>query len=570
MDVVKKCGRALLAAAAALALCVPVLAAGYTDGGGDVWKGLEDEAVLMTAADWDSDAYYQARTLTPLGDPSNLRWDMESSELPSESWMWPDSCSGQARWDTLGAFQEKVAVKCYRVGEPEKPVCETTHHYGANHQMTAFSDINFLYDADGLPSGDYYFTVQNLGDGVEYGDSAVVSSLDTPDGAGIYHYVNPGEATTLPTPPEVHWEWPASFWEDVQQEDPRILTYEISYGYSETPAQSPEDIADIGGSNSARSGKEDFWLQERLIGEHGAGWYYFRVRPISSDITRWRHGARTEWSAGYNLKEAAQTLTGKLNAIDKTAPAEDIRREVQALGKNALNNALTADILEAGTGASEAMTDLEKALGGPAQPVVAPELRETFDESQVSIVGAALNNVTGDIALNIGRPREDHVRDENFNNTLAVDFSMELENVADTHDLAVPVKVTLPIPAGINPEFLAVLHYPYGGNYCKEVIHTVFEKDGQWYASFVLNSFSDFTLTEKGTQGDGPAIVVQRDGSYSAVRAPEDARLLLARYNGNRLLSAERLNSLSGNLEGSGKLFLLDPQCRPLCTAGTL
>lgn len=375
--------------------------------------------------------------------------------------------------------------------------------------------------------------------------------------------------TTLETPQAGHWDWPASVWDDRQETDERIRTYFIEYGYSKEKLEDLSGLDGIGGSFSFASGQEDHWLQNRLIGENGAGWYYFRVRAISADIERWRNGAFSPWSEGYNLLEASRKITEALNAIDKTAGAESIRQQVQALNKTELQNAMTADVQGAGTGALNVLTALENVVGGPAAANVAQEMADRFDVNGVSVVGAALNNLTGTESpvLNIGAPREpEHVRDELYSSTVAVDFSMGLSGVDKTHDLAVPVKVTLPIPAGVNPDFLVILHYTGGGWY-EEVWHNVFEKDGELYVSFVLTSFSDFTITELAT-----SIKTNRDGSYEAVNPPESARLYLARYEGGRTTSFEELKELSGTLAGSGakKLFLLDEAFRPLCAAGTI
>ena len=118
--------------------------------------------------------------------------------------------------------------------------------------------------------------------------------------------------------------------------------------------------------------------------------------------------------------------------------------------------------------------------------------------NKAAVAGAALNDTTGTEppVLNIGRAKNPHdVRKEMYSSILAVDFSMELENVEDVHDLAVPIKVTLPVPQTINPAFLAVLHYKADGSFT-EVSHVIFQENGQWYTSFVLTGFSDFTLTQ--------------------------------------------------------------------------
>lgn len=554
-----------LALAAALALAGTALAAQHTDSQGNTWNTDEANYYALEAPARPALMAADGETaLTPLGDPSNLRWDTDTP--------------GETLWETEGAFQMKLEIIYYRTDNPDEPVTRTIHFYNGSTEIHQFSDNHFYYfTGEGwnntdlqspLSSGDYYFTVQNLGDGITYGDSAVISSLDLP--GGVYHYVEPAMDTTLETPPQGRWEWPASVWDDRQETDERIRTYFIEYGYS---AEKPEDLSalsPVGGSFFSTSGQEDFWLQDRLIGENGAGWYYFRVRAISADVEQWRNGAFSPWSGGYNLLEASQKITESLNAIDKNAQPADIRQQVQALNKTELKNAMTADIQGAGTGALDVLTALERAVGSPASANVAQEMAERFDVNGVSVVGAALNNLTGaeSPVLNIGAPKEEnHVRNELYSSTVAVDFSMDLSGVHQPHELAVPVKVTLPIPAGVNPEFLVILHYhAYGG--FEEVVHNVFQgENGQWYVSFVLSSFSDFTITELAA-----SIKTEPDGRYETAGVPDGARLYLARYEGGRMTSFEELKELSGTLTGNGakKLFLLDGQFQPLCKSATV
>ena len=550
---------------ALLALSSTALAVQHTDRQGNTWDTDETGYYTLEAPARPALMAAAESGLTPLGDPSNLRWDPNTP--------------GETLWETEGAFQRELKVDYYLLGGPDEPIMETTVTFGGTYLDHNFGDNYFRwFSGEGwedthsarkaLATGDYYFTVQNLGDGVTYGDSAVVSSLDTPDRKGIYHYVEPPMNTTLETPQAGHWEWPASVWDDRQKTDERIQTYFIEYGYSKEKLEDLSGLDAIGGSYSFASGQEDHWLQDRLIGENGAGWYYFRVRAISADIERWRNGAFSPWSEGYNLLEASQKITEALNAIDKNAQPADIRQQVQELNKTELQNAMAADIQGAGTGALDVLTALEEAVGGPAAANVAQEMAERFDVNGVSVVGAALNNLTGTDSpvLNIGAPNQEHVRDELYSSTVAVDFSMDLSGVQDTYDLAVPVKVTLPIPAGVNPDFLVILHYSAGGWY-EEVWHNVFEKDGELYVTFVLTSFSDFTITELAA-----SIKTDRDGSYETVNPPEGARLYLARYEGGRMASFEELKELSGTLTGNGakKLFLLDGQFQPLCKSASV
>ncbi len=432
--------------------------------------------------------------LTPCGDPSGLKWsDGEGNRGP-----------GMAVWTTDGTFQSRLKFSLYKVGVDE-PVDYTTHHYGAGHQNTRFVVDHFItYSAgngDGeFESGDYYFTVQNLGDGITYSDSAVVSSKDMPN--GVYHYVKP--EAKLDTPEKGRWEWPAAVWDDEQESDERIYSYYIDYGFSETQTDDVNKIHTIGGSHSSQSGIEDSWLQNKLIGENGNGYYYFRVRPVSSNIEQIRNGDFSPWSTPYNLLDAANSVKDQLTALKDENDAGKIREQVQGMGQTALHNALRADLQNISSGVADALAALEAKVGGPAKTAVADEMKDAFDPSQISVVGAGLNNKTddGEITLNVGKAKdENHIRDEMYDSTIAVDFSMDLENVRNTENLDVPVKITLPIPENINPDVLAILHYKSDGSY-EEVFTNKFQKDGKWFVSFVLTSFSDFAMVQKKGQSD--------------------------------------------------------------------
>ena len=110
-----------------------------------------------------------------------------------------------------------------------------------------------------------------------------------------------------------------------------------------------------------------------------------------------------------------------------------------------------------------------------------------------------LNNKDDDaeaITLEIDKPEKQHVIDELYDSSVAVRFSMTLTNVEDPKNLDVPVKITLPVPDSIHPDFLVILHYHVDGSH--EIIYPfIHEMNGMWYADFVLTSFSDFVLTER-------------------------------------------------------------------------
>ena len=180
--------------------------------------------------------------------------------------------------------------------------------------------------------------------------------------------------------------------------------------------------------------------------------------------------------------------------ITSDAAPEEIREAVQNIDIVDLKKAMEAD--KGNFGVVSALAQLEEAFGGHADVVVSEEAA-AFDASQITIIGAKLNNAASDsepITLLVDKSKEEHVLPTLFNSNVAVSFSMDLDNVKDSENLDVPVKIILPIPATINPECLVILHYQADGSY--EEVNPYIFNEGLYYAEIVLTHFSDFVMTE--------------------------------------------------------------------------
>lgn len=437
--------------------------------------------------------------LTKLANPTELKW---STEKP-----------GTSAWKITGDFQRELSFKIYRQGV-STPIFSTQQYYDADYTAADFAVDHFATMCAGedtasagnviggdWDSGSYYFTVQALGDGIQYSDSDEVSSENAP--GGIYTYNQP--TTELSAPENTTWNWPAANWNELTDNQEQIGGYFVEYGFSDTEIDTTTSAADyiwiIGSSIHTKPGQPDSWLQEELIGENGNGFYYFRVRALSGNIEAIRNSSFSSWSQAYSLESASAEIKNTLTDLKNHATGSNVKEEVQQLNQVELENAMRAD-LNSSNGTVEALAELEKLAGGPAAVSVSQELTD-FAQSDISVVGAKLNNTTGsgDITLNVGRAQATHVRDEMYDSTVAVDFSMTLNNAANPEKLDVPVKITLPIPGSINPEFLAILHYHADGTY--EEVHThCYQESGKWFVSFVLTSFSDFVITQIKQAGD--------------------------------------------------------------------
>lgn len=279
--------------------------------------------------------------------------------------------------------------------------------------------------------------------------------------------------------------------------------YEVEFYFAPTRNAEPRWEGSIWGSHHGEY-PESPW--EAMLQKNGPGYYYFRVRAISSDITKICNGDWSELSEPYCLDQNVQNMKDNLDKISPKAEDEVIREKVQALNTEELKAAMLAD--NGTEGIMDTLETLEEAVGGAADVQVSDDAA-AFDADKISIVGANLNNKTDaaaeDITLVLDKPKE--LREDlgaQYDNAVAIQFSMDLSNVEDTENLAVPVKITLPIPENINPDFLVILHFTQSGH-VEEIsmpfLH-VFKENGQLYTSFVLTSFSDFAMTHYAEQAE--------------------------------------------------------------------
>ncbi len=433
------------------------------------------------------------------------RWDWASWDEDNQVsvFEWVDY-PGYISWTPNDPDQGQATILVYQEGE-EEPYGEYSWYFG--EYKDEHRSVDGFINAD-PESGTYYFKVISTGDGTEYADSEAAVS-DT------WTYVKPD--AELPACTDLSWvKKPANNPNDTYMPDypyervtatftaPMDSEYYGGLGvrwyYSETEGG---ELQSMGSSWGHYVGEDlEFWLDDMNFQQNGAGYYYFQVRALSSDITKVCNGPWSELSPAYNLAEIIDNVSGELNdIIQSEAPVEEKVNAIQAMDSEDLKNSMLADL-----GVVDQLAQLENEYMGPAEISVSQEAA-AFEPEKISVVGANLNLEAGaeeSATLVVDKPQKEHVLDASYNNSVAVKFSMTLENVVNTEALDVPVQITLPVPAAINPDFLVVLHYHADGNY-DEIIPYVFEDDqGQYYAQFVLTSFSDFVMTEEAKEEEKP------------------------------------------------------------------
>lgn len=431
--------------------------------------------------------------LTPLDAPTDLSW---AGDYP-----------GDIRCKSGALFQDHLLWTLYQVGNPT-PLARRETAYSGRYDPDSWRVDDLFWrsyrDYPDRESGDYYFTVQAVGDEEQYKDSPVVTSP-------IWHYERPEAELTAPT--DLHWEGQTACWSDESNHAADLYGYLIQFRCKDPEtgkAVSTYDMYDI--ASLAFGGLKDT-LDDQILERLGSGTCQFRIQALSRDITRIRHGQWSEFNEVGTQLTAPSTVAKALDQLltDYT-PSEGAKlTEEQA---NELKSAVAAkkDELErtlfsgadSSTGVAGKLQALEALVGGPASVTVTENAPAAIAQSGVSIVGASLNGAAGStVSLRIDKVEaviaETPINPAQYHNTIP--FSMTLEGVSaqgQHQPLAVPVLITLPLPGSIRPGFLVLLHKI--GDTWQEIFpyQILYNDDLQQYCvRFTVTSFSDFAFAQR-------------------------------------------------------------------------
>lgn len=488
--------------------------------------------------------------LTPLDAPTDLAW---AGNYP-----------GDIRCKPGALFQDHLLWTLYQVGNPT-PLARRETAYSGRYDPDSWRVDDLFWrsyrDYPDRESGDYYFTVQAVGDEEQYKDSPVVTSP-------IWHYVRPEAELTAPT--GLHWEGQTACWSDEVNRAADLYGYEIQFR-----CVAPETGAETGtkytltmdelSSDGLKHTLQD-WVKDLL----GSGTCQFRLRALSRDITRFRHSQWSEFNeVGTQLtapSTVAKALEQLLTDYTPSEGAELTEKQTAAL-KSAVaekKDAL-ASTLCTGDGGSTKVADnlqkLEALVGGPASVTVTGAAPEEIKDAQkgVSIVGASLNGAAGSaVSLRIDRAEAVSVEAPNnpaqYHNTIP--FSMTLEGVdaqGQHQPLAVPVLITLPLPGSIRPSFLVLLH-KIGDDWQEIFPYQVFydETLRQDCVRFTVTSFSDFAFAQQLSCGIQQ--LVAENGQLTVCATADVKRVVAAVYDE----SGKQLGCAAADAAQNGGTLTLD------------
>ena len=446
--------------------------------------------------------------LPQLGSATDLTWGVEHGYVldPNTNTVFHDSrydrqLPGMASYKRATLDQGRYKFELYQVGI-EEPLLQYIWDIEYSYYGMTWVD-EFLLDLIS-DSGDYYFAVTALGDGITYADGPTVHSE-------TWHYVKP--AKTLTTPSQVAWNWPYAAFSIADNEKDLFGIY-IEFYHTDILGKEPQ----WAGALSVHYYTTQVKTQDWMLQDFGNGYYSFKVKLLSNDMNTIANSDWSDMSPVYKLTTQNSRVEDELKQIiASNATPEEIRNSIQAINTEDLKSAMLADTENSGVIAN--MATLETAIGGPAMVEVSPAVT-AFDANKISINGANLNMPASEhnpITLVLDKPEKEHILDSLYKNTVAVSFSMNLENVKDTEMLEVPVKITLPVPSTIKPNILVILHCHANGT-MEELHPYIYSENGQYYAQFLLTGFSDFIMTQYANEfKDVPNNAYYRDAVVWAV-----------------------------------------------------
>lgn len=488
-------------------------------------------------------------SLTPLDAPTGLAW---AGDYP-----------GNIRCKSGALFQDHLLWTLYQVGDPT-PLARRETAYSGRYDPDSWRVCDLFWrgyrDYPDRESGDYYFTVQAVGDEEQYKDSPVVTSP-------IWHYERPEAALAAPT--GLHWEGQTACWSDESNRAADLYGYEIQFRCvtpetgDETGTQYTLTMDELS-SDGLKHTLQD-WVKDRL----GSGTCQFRIQALSRDITRFRHSQwsafsaeSTQLTAPSTVADALDQLLTKYQPAEESTPltdedAESLKQAVAAKKDELASTLCTGD--GGSTKVADNLQKLEALVGGPATVTVTGDAPEEIKDAQrgVSIVGASLNGTAGSaVSLKIDKVEaviaETPINPAQYHNTIP--FSMTLEGVsaqAQHQPLAVPVLITLPLPNNINPSFLVLLH-KIGDTWQEIFPYQVFFDEAlrQNCVRFTVTSFSDFAFAQQlfcGIERLWPAL-----GQLTVCATADVKKVVAAVYDG----SGKQLGCAASAIENGGTLTL--------------
>lgn len=470
-------------------LCIGMLAATAVTAGAE-YKTENGKSYMMSEERNDISLFADEEP-TPLDMPTGLEWNVDRK---GEKFL------GSVAWDVVPNCEGVYKITCYCDGEQ---VFYAVWSGLYDHTNIGRVNVEFIEGDAFSKSGKYTFTVQACGDGTNYSDSPIASS-------GEYNFVCP--EAKLDTPTDVKWD------------ETGVVTHnpvENAGGYVYEIYDENEKI--LGRTwmieNHALTGEERVrenllsYLKEIAGGEESKDVekVYVCVRALTSNIELYQNGGRSQATEPYLLSEVRTALANKLTditaeldngEIDAKKAFENLNDYMWNSGYDCEDLALVMQQDDNLVGSMKKIEDAYMEQTGIKTGVSDKSddgeylKRRGIDIDRISMTGAALNSERGqDVTLNVSETLPGLTVDETFYKN-SVGINLNVDGVYNAQRLNFPIQIKMPIPKGVIPDRLVILHYHQDGT-IEEIHPAIITENGETYAKFIVTSFSDFVFCNK-------------------------------------------------------------------------
>lgn len=489
--------------------------------------------IRMTGESLPAGGQYQVELSTKGNDRRHLNFMLVRGDLPQLSTPTDLSWHREYHWDNdsaddydvrMGSMsfrfgdlaQNRIAVEIYEVvNGKDMRVDDSGWTFGDTNHSSYFSVSDFIYGQ--FESGTYRFRIKALGDGVKYRDS------EWSELSEAWTYTKPAAKLAPPDASTFRWEKVdgrfMAYWKVPVQEGQE--RYEIRWLHEDAKTGNLEDNAGNFDNRIYFTDEDGFFhepINDDVLERFGTVNYYFKVRMIPQDITKYQISDYSGLSPALDIQTIADKVNQVLDALipdDPTDPKPTLEDVQKALENSTaeLREAMTADQSISGgpsSGTLERIQELEDAVADNVEQKV--EVHDKANKeiaaiaNDITMVGAALNweskngNDNNSVTLVVDEPKKGIVIPEQQHN--AIQFSLKLkgavnEYVEEGQRLAVPIVINIPVPEKINPDFLVILHLLADGTIEQLRPYIYWEETEKRYrATFVIDSFSDFAMLE--------------------------------------------------------------------------
>ncbi len=294
-----------------------------------------------------------------------------------------------------------------------------------------------------------------------------------------------------------------------------------------------------------------------LIGDLSEHEYTFDVRVYSDDLTQYANSLISERSPLFTMDEIIINTQKDILDLGKDVNAGNIDKTVSDV-KSIENDTLKA-ALQTNNDAVEAMAKIENEYTTVKGIEILPATSDVakIQADKVKITGAALNVSEGTVQLNI----RDQIAEGSslintniYTNIIAFDMSVNSsEGIDFTKELEVPVTISLPIPDGMSPNRMVVLHYRADGT--EEIIEPRTE-NGK--AIIAITHFSTFAFAEKkdASSDSGLGNTFSKEDAIKGVKAIDENHTLKLDVNAEGNFAGAKITDANGNVDENADSYL--------------